>query len=302
MEGGFLLTTSTITKINPSELTVSARQNIFLSSNKSQGESPKMITTKFLAYSAACALAAGAANAAITVSNIVTKQPTSGLTSTTYFATSDGTGSGAAVDKLVVVVAGEHNFGGNTGGFVNNLFYGGVAMTQAVNRNPVDGTNITTGSIWYLDNPGTSGGFTVSVGGNGNNYAWLILGLTGTADGVGATAVSALNSKTVDLTTVGLDSYVIAAHGLGGNGNTGSVAGITANAPSTLLGAIAANTYAGIVVSGVDEVDAGTATYGFTGGNAAGNFTFAAEFRAIPEPSAALLGGVGLLALLRRRR
>jgi hypothetical protein len=199
-------------------------------------------------------------------------------------------------------VAGEHNFGGNTSGNINTLTYGGTALTRAVDRNPVDGTNITAHDIWYLDDPAASGTMAATVGGNGNNYAWMIFTLTGTQDGHGATAISAPNSKTVDLTT-SAGSFVVAGLGLGGDGNTGNTSGITANSPSTLIGArVAGTNWAGVVASGADGVAAGTATYGFTGGATTGLVTIAAEFLAVPEPSALSLLGVAGLVMLRRRR
>jgi hypothetical protein len=216
-------------------------------------------------------------HAEITVGNVVTVAPTSSFNATVYNA--------GTADKLVVVVAGEHNFGGNTSGQINTVTYGGVALTRLVDRNPIDSSNITAADIWYLDNPAASGTMAATVAGNGNNYAWIILSLTGTADGAGGTAISAANSKTVDLTATGPSSYVIAAHALGGDGNTGSTSGITANSPATLLGArVAGTNWTGLVVSGTSGVGAGTATYGFTGGATGGNVTIAAEFLSAAPP------------------
>jgi hypothetical protein len=207
-------------------------------------------------------------------------------------------------DKLVVAVTGEHHFS-NTSGNVNGIKYNGQDLIQAVNRDPIAaGTDITANDIWYLDNPGSYAGTgSIVVSFNGNNWVATALGLSNTAAGVGATAVSNPGSKSVGLTALGSDSLVLAVHGMGGNGNTADVINVNADAPATEISALEiGNNWAGHVTSITNGVGAGAATYSFTGGNAGGVNTIAAEFQAIPEPATIGLLGLGGLSLLRRRK
>jgi hypothetical protein len=256
------------------------------------------IRTQFIPALAALTFAMGSAHGAtITIDAAASNY----ITRATFIGASYNAGGS---DKLVVIVTGEHNFGGtNTGGNVSGLTYNGTAMTQAVQRQPT-AANILVAGIWYLDNPGNqAASFAVTAGGNGNNYVFTVLRLSGTLDGVGATAISALDSKTVNLTTTAADSLVLAMHGLGGDGNTAATSAITVDSPGTKVTNVShSSNWVGQVVSSTEVASAGTATYGFTGGATGGNLTIAAEFLAVPEPSSALLGGLGLLALLRRRR
>ncbi|MEZ5303614.1 MAG: PEP-CTERM sorting domain-containing protein [Verrucomicrobiales bacterium] len=234
----------------------------------------------------------------ISLDGFMSYQPTSAFDAATFDA--------SASDKLVVVVTGEHNFGGNTSGDISGITYDGTPLVQAVNRQPIDSSNITAADIWYLDNPGSfhvSGVLDATVVGNGNNYVYTVIALSGTAPGVGATAVSAANSKSVSLNALGSDSFVVASHGMGGDGNTANVLSVGADAPASQIAALeAGNNWAGHVVSFTNGVAPGAATYSFTGGSAGGNVTIAAEFQAIPEPSSLAFLGIGALALLRRRR
>jgi hypothetical protein len=96
---------------------------------------------------------------------------------------------------------------------------------------------------------------------------------------------------------------VIAAHGMGGDGNTADTQNV--NTVSPLIEVAAPKTTGNWVghVSAYENVPtAGAGTYAFTGGSTTGVATIAAEFLAVPEPSALALLGLGGLALLRRRR
>lgn len=210
--------------------------------------------------------------------------------------------------KLVVVVTGEHNFGGDLSGNTTNITYNGQALTKAIEVNPVAFSNVdplghgqTASDVWYLDSPGSfTGTNEIIVSFNGNNWVATAIGLTGTLPGVSATA-SATKTSTVNFTTVAADSLVIATYGMGGNGNTSSST-VAANSPLTILtGQVIGNNWAGHNIGTATVAIAGTAAYSFNNTNLDTTMT-AVAFAPVPEPSSALLGGLGLLALLRRRR
>jgi hypothetical protein len=254
-------------------------------------------------------LFASTATAQITLNGSTSFQPTSAFDMGTF----DASGS----DKLVVVATGEHNFPNNTTGNITNITYDGVSLFRVVDRNPLSGTDQTANDIWYLDNPGSvhvGGVLDATVVGNGNNYVFTVLGLSGTAPGVGATAISAPGSKSVDLVAQGDDSFVLAALGMGGDGNTANVLAVDAVLPAIELSALeAGNNWAGHVTSWTNGVGPGLGTYSFTGGSTTGVHTIAAEFLAaaapVPEPGAVAIWsllGVGLAVYgcysMRRKR
>ncbi len=191
-------------------------------------------------------------------------------------ATVTGTFNASTSDKLVVVVTGEH---GNPGfvGDVTALTYNGQTLIKAVNRDAVPGpgvnnsTDQTFNDIWYLDNPGNFTGLNTITATVGTRATVTVFGLTGTLAGVGATSVSAAASRSVNLTTTAANSLVITSFGLGGNGNTGSVTGVTADSPLTLRSAqIVGSNWNGQVTGSSLVALAGSGTYSFSGGNAAG--------------------------------
>ncbi len=251
---------------------------------------PRMLIVTAIA---ALLLVASGRASAITFDGTASFQPNSAFNGAMF----DASGS----DKLVVVATGEHNFPNNAGGDINSITYDGVLLTQAVNRQPIGpnpSNDATAADIWYLDNPGAahvSGTLGASVNGNGNNYVFTVLGLSGTAPGVSATAVSAPNLKSVDLLATVNNSFVVASHGMGGNGNTANVNVVDAVAPATEIAALeAGNNWAGHVVSITNNVAAGNATYAFTGGSTDGTVTIAAAFAPFdpgaPPPATLTLG------------
>ena len=142
----------------------------------------------------------------------------------------------SASDKLVVIVTGENGNPGSLAGKVNSLTYDGVAMTKAVGRFPI-GTSPSGpvdqlyNDIWYLDDPAAAtasanvadihlampGNIRASVDSRGVITA---IRLSGTAPGVGATAISAQEVKTVDVLAATSGGMVLASLGMGGDGNT----------------------------------------------------------------------------------
>jgi hypothetical protein len=141
-------------------------------------------------------------------------QASSGLKAVTGLATFDAAGA----DKLVVVVSTEHGYN-NGEGYVNEIRYNGIPLTEVVQEDA--GTARGTAAMFYLDNPGAIGSGTIEVsaanpnGGIGAAYA-----LSGTAAGFGATNSSTGSSVTsVSLTTSGDNVLVIAAIDNAGNSN-----------------------------------------------------------------------------------
>jgi hypothetical protein len=191
-------------------------------------------------------------------------------------------------DKLVVVITGEHNFNQSAGGQIYGVTYDGQPLIKAVDVDPkkiVDGGHGDTATdIWYLDDPGsfhTAGIIAASVSGNGQNYVYTAIGLSGTADGVGATA-AAPGASSVNLTTTSADSMVIFNIGMGGGGNTASpLPGVTANSPAgaiTFTGLEAGSNWAGHAVARAFISSPGLQTFSFNTTNT-DVATIAAEFK-----------------------
>ncbi|MFT6794476.1 MAG: hypothetical protein ACJAR1_002486 [Rubritalea sp.] len=219
--------------------------------------------------------------------------------SSTFGLTLDASGA----DKLVVVMSGQHGFNNNAGE-VSSLTYDGVALTAASYRTAVTaGTDTLYHGIFYLDNPLTSAGVISATVQNRGHMAVFLL--TGTADGAGAQVVSANGTRTADLTTTGANSMVFFSQGLGGAGNNGNTAGMTADSGTLLTAQKDASNWTGQLVANQTIAAAGTNTFAFTGGNVAGGMVVATEFleaTVIPEPSTTALLGLGGLALILRRR
>ena len=203
--------------------------------------------------------------------------------------TFDASGS----DKLVVVVTGEHNFGGNTSGDMVSITYDGVSLTKAVEQAPVSSTLQTTSDLWYLDNPGsvhTAGQIVVDMIGNGNNFVHTAIGLSGTAPGFAGASSIAIGTPTVNMNVSAPNSMVIHWLTLGGSGNTaGSAYTVTANSPAgaiTFGGSEAGSNYAGHALARSSGLPVGTNTFSFNTG-LTDVLCLAAEFLAADIPATA---------------
>ncbi len=191
----------------------------------------------------------------------------------------------SASDKLVVIVTGESSYPNNFTGDCTGVTYDGVPLTQAVDRSPISGTPVdqTFNDIWYLDGPATATGEIVATLSPLSRGSVTAFALSGTAPGVGQSAISPQASKSVVLSTSFANSIVIASHGMGGDGNSANVTAVDAVAPLIEISATAQTSgspspWDGHVTAFALLPSAGTASYSFTGGNLVGSHTIAAEF------------------------
>jgi hypothetical protein len=175
----------------------------------------------------------------------------------------------SASDKLVVVVTGEHNFGGNLSGNVKTVTYDGVSLTKALEINPQFSTLQTTSDLWYMDDPGsvhTAGSIVITVEGNGTNYVQTAFALSGTAPGFGATA-TAIGSSATQLIPSSSSSFVVSWVTFGGAGNTaGTAETVLANSPAeavTFGSKRQPNSYAGHALAHTSGLEPDTYTFSF---------------------------------------
>jgi hypothetical protein len=195
--------------------------------------------------------------------------------------TKDMTFDASASDKLVVVVTGEHNFGGNLSGDVTSITYDGVSLTKAVERQPFSSTLQTVSELWYLDDPtaatasanagdpapATTGSIRIVVVGNGTNYVQTAFGLSGTAPGFGGASSIAIGTQSTNLLVSSPNSKVISWLTLGGAGNTATTAeSVLANAPAgavTFGSKRQPNNYAGHALAHTSGLTPGMNTFSF---------------------------------------
>ena len=275
-----------------------------------------MKSIKTIALIIGCALAAGSANASITVGGSAfwneATDTGAGASNTVVSDNFDASG----FDKLVVVATGEHGWPGVLTAGVSSLTYDGVNLVEILNRGPIDNTapnetplgatiDQTFQAVYYLDNPSTSTGLIQATWNNSNVRGNItVFGLNGTAAGYGSTIIGGQEVRSVNLTT-SAGSIVIGSLGLGGNGNTGAVTSVDTVDPTNFIETSAqmeGGNWDGQVTAYQINTDAGTNSYAFTGGSVIGSHIVAVEFLAIPEPSSVALLGLGGLALIIRRR
>ncbi|MEX1116176.1 MAG: autotransporter-associated beta strand repeat-containing protein [Akkermansiaceae bacterium] len=212
-------------------------------------------------------------------------------------------GSGSIASSPTIINNGNFNVSAVTGGF-------SLASTQTLSGSgTVTGAMTVAGTLSPGNSPGTltTGDQTWS---NGGDYNWQVLDATGSA-GTGFDTIAV--TGTLDLSSLtagqfGINLWSLSAIGPDVSGNAGNfnnlltqswiilttTGGITGFDAADFLINVGANNGTG----GFSNVlDAGGAfSLGSTGSN------LVLTYAVIPEPSAALLGGFGLLALLRRRR
>jgi hypothetical protein len=197
--------------------------------------------------------------------------------------------SGSA--KLVVVVSGEHNFPNNLTGKCNGVTYNGQPLVQAAQQLPSNpatgGHGQTHASIWYLDNPGGfPGSGTIAVSCTGTSWVATAIGLSGTLPGIGPVA-KVSGAAAVDLGTTASGSMVVAAVGMGGQGNTASpLPGVTASSPAqavTIAALKTGSSWAGHAVACATSATPFAQTYAF---NTAKTdlVTIVAAFLPVPVP------------------
>jgi hypothetical protein len=194
-------------------------------------------------------------------------------------------------DKLVVTIGLE----GNDSGPNSTVTYNSQNMTLAVENTPAT----TSGwvGIYYLDNVSSFGAGTLDFTNGGYSAGVSFMVLSGTASGVGN--VNSANATTLNL-NVSANSFMVAAFG-----DTAD-ADVTVDSPlQTLLDSdeLPGNDGSASYGTGYQSISsAGTATPSFTSSTSRPNMV-AAEFTAVPEPSTILLlGALGSLVFLRRRR
>jgi len=222
------------------------------------------------------------------------------------------------VDKLVVVYAAESGFN-NTSVTNLTMAFNGTAMTlgrfqQFPHPTLPDTLTNDNGAIaiFYMDNPfqgaaSFTAGFTATAGGPNGGFV-TIYGLAGTADGIGATAGTSTSARagspnvSTTITTTGANSLVIAGiQNSGANNVSGSIPNVVGSLTLDHNASWGSNWSHAAAGSQQVPVSGTNVTAEFSAGTGPYVDVVAVEFL-IPEPSTALLGGLGFLALLRRRR
>ncbi|MDT8390511.1 MAG: PEP-CTERM sorting domain-containing protein [Lentisphaeria bacterium] len=191
-------------------------------------------------------------------------------------------------DKLVVTVTNERS--GTSNNTVSTITYGGVALTNAI----ADTSSSSVArrlSIWYLDNVTVTGDIVVSYVQSASGIGISAVALSGT---VADFADAATNGG---VSTAGADGGFVIAAGIANGG------AISADAPligllSSADGDTGSSTGAAGYYNGL--LGPGSFTPSFSGDETFVTVMFDAV--EIPEPSTAILAGLGLMGLVLRRR
>lgn len=235
-------------------------------------------------------LSAAAANAAIIVMDTATYASAGNETISSFNLNFAGFDPSSA-DKLVVTVSGRGATAGSTS--VSSMSFNSTALSAAIQQ---QNERIVT-AVYYVDSALANGALEINFSQNVYAIGVSVLALSGTDTGVGPTV--GVNNLSGTLTTTTDGSLAIAAAHYFRAASDGTT--VTPNSPMTSL--LATPLYFAGAGAGYYEVPtAGDFNYSFTASGGSLATTAAVAFAPIPEPSTALLGGLGLLALLRRRR
>lgn len=255
---------------------------------------------------ASLVLAAGSAQAAITVLGTASAVTAADSGPGGFTLTAEGAGNrdgiysrafnaGATSDMLVVSLS--HETSDDYLGW--GVTYNGVNLSLATQSSAGSGT-----SIFYLANPSATGSIAIDFTGKGtvNGIGLGIASLDNTDPGGEIffnNGVSSSGTESIGITVGNADSFVMFA----GDANN-AVNSPTLNSPLTTI------------FAGPQDIGSNQAAAGYQNGVTVGSKTYSwnvpvaskergisvAAFSAVPEPGTALLGALGLLCLLRRCR
>jgi hypothetical protein len=254
-------------------------------------------TKSLLALLAAATLGTAAANAAVTIqssfdNNGQALAPTenAGLFSYTFTNAQLNSFTAAGTGKLVFGYTSRYNTTGQGGALPTTVSYGGVNLVELGKANVDRGT----AGMWYLDNVASDGNLVINFGTNGltSDVGFSIFALDGLVSG-GPTAGAVQGNANTPTINFGAGGGFVLQTAARNNQS------LTADSDYT-VDFNYSNSSAKLMSQHLVTQSAGDVTPGDTNGARVATFAWAAA--AIPEPSTALLGGLGLLALLRRRR
>lgn len=190
--------------------------------------------------------------------------------------------------------------GPNNGSVSLSATYGGQAMTVVQTVGTVDTTDRWQASLAYIINPLVSTGDIVANWVSSSESIIEAIALSNVGGVAGSISADNGNTLNLNYTTSFEGGFVVgagvnnASSGTAGPNNTGN------NLDSILFEGVVSGNFGTIFAYG-DAFNAGTYT-DTIGGTPNIESGALIAFNPIPEPSAALLGAIGSLLLLRRRR